>query len=107
MDQPTGNGSSGLDDLTVEAATILAEAVREGAVPGVLEFRTIGGALDRAIASRSAADLKQAGAVFNRLEGEVREDIADRAYTKAKARRRGRRGKSALVAAFGRVKNTD
>lgn len=107
MDQPTGDGGGGLDDLTVEAVTMLAEAVREGAVPGVLEFRTIGGALDRALKSRSAADLKQAGTVFNRLEGDVREDIADRAYTKARTRRRGRRGKGALVAAFGRVKNTD
>lgn len=106
MDRPAGDGT-GLDDLTVEAVTVLAEAVREGAVPGVLEFRMIGSALDRAAASRSAADLKQAGAAFDRLEGDVREDIADRAYRKAKARRRVRRGKGALVAAFGRVKNTD
>lgn len=97
-----------LDDLTVEAVTILAEAVRESAIPGVLEFRTIAGALDRAARLRSRADLRSAGNAFDRLDGDIRGTIAEAACDKAAERKRSLRKQGVLFAArSGRISTPD
>ncbi len=76
-------GADALDELTVRAAGILAEAVREASIPGVVEFRTVATALDRAVKDRSRTALQHAESTFDRMDEEVRADINALASTKA------------------------
>lgn len=79
-----------LDEATVTAVEILNEAVKDVRIPGGMEFKVITGALERAVASRRAGDLAIAEAAFDRLDGEVRAGIAERAMDRAEDHRRAK-----------------
>lgn len=77
-----------LDDATVAAAEILSEAIRDVRAPGTGDFVVITGALQRAIEGRKPGDLMIAGEAFDRLDGALRADIAERAVDRAEDYRR-------------------
>ena len=77
------NSVLSLDDATVIAAEILNEAVKDARAPGVNDFVIVTSALQRVIDGRRASDLAVAGAAFDQLDGDVRAEIAERAYDRA------------------------
>lgn len=83
MARPPRNSVLSLDDATVAAVGILHEAVKDARQPGVNEFAVVANALQRAIDGRRASDLAVAGAAFDQLGGDVRAEIAERAYDRA------------------------
>lgn len=78
--------SATLDQPTLDAIGVLAQAVDHERVPGVLEFRLLANALRRAVDSRSERELNEAARVFMTLEPEIRSRIVERAKTQAHAR---------------------
>ncbi len=78
-----------LDQDHLQAIRILAQAVEQVRVPGLLEFRLLSGALARTLESRSQQELREASRVFQSLDREFRERIVARAQKEAQAARRG------------------
>ncbi|MBP2232024.1 hypothetical protein J2847_005349 [Azospirillum agricola] len=83
--------SATLDHHTLEAIAVLARAVERERVPGVLEFRLLTNALNRAADSRSERELNEAARVFKTLEPELRVRIVERAKAEAHAQVRAGR----------------
>ncbi len=74
-----------LDHDTLQAVGVLARAVEQARMPGVLEFRLLSNALNRAIESRGERDLHEAARVFQTLDRDCRERIVERANAMAHA----------------------
>ncbi|SMH35549.1 hypothetical protein [Azospirillum agricola] len=89
--------SATLDHHTLEAIAVLARAVERERVPGVLEFRMLANALNRAADSRSERELKEAARVFKTLEPELRIRIVERAKAEAHAQVRAGRADATTV----------
>lgn len=75
-----------LDQPTLDAIGVLAQAVDHERVPGVPEFRLLANALRRAVDSRSERELNEAARVFQTLEPAFRTRIVERATAEAHAR---------------------
>ncbi len=80
-----------LDHDSVQAIGVLVRAVEQARVPGVLEFRQLSNALNRAIQSRSERDLDEAGRVFQTLDRDLRAriEVCADSEARAEAARRG------------------
>lgn len=74
-----------LDHQTLEAIDVLARAVDQARVPGVLEFRLLANALRRAIDSRGSRELQEAARVYQTLDRDFRARIIERAQAEARA----------------------
>ena len=74
-----------LDHDTLQAVGVLVRAVEQTRVPGVLEFRLLTNALNRAIESRGERDLHEAARVFQSLDRDFRARIVERANEMARA----------------------
>lgn len=77
--------SATLDSQTLEAVGVLARAVEQVRVPGVVEFRLLANALKRTLDTRSEDELNDAARVFKSLEPEFRARIMERAESEAHA----------------------
>lgn len=78
--------SSGpLDHHTLEAIGVLARAVDQARVPGVLEFRLLANALRRAMDSRADRELQEAARVYQTLDRDFRQRIIQQAEVEARA----------------------
>lgn len=73
-----------LDDLTVEAVHILADAVRRERVPGIVEFGVLDRALTAVAVEPTRENLTVADGVFDTLDPSLQQQIADRAIVLAK-----------------------
>ncbi|MBP2314620.1 hypothetical protein [Azospirillum soli] len=80
-----------LDHDTLQAVGVLARAVEQARMPGVLEFRLLSNALNRAIETRGERDLHEAARVFQTLDRDCRERIVERANAMAHAEAAGGR----------------
>lgn len=89
--------SATLDHHTLEAIAVLARAVERERVPGVLEFRLLANALNRAADSRSERELNEAARVFKTLEPELRVRIVERAKAEAHAQVRAGRSDATTI----------
>ena len=73
-----------LDHDTLQAVSVLARAVEQSRVPGVLEFRLLTNALNRALQSRGERELHEAARVFQTLDRDFRARIVERANEMAR-----------------------
>lgn len=73
------------DDDTIRSIRVLAAAVERERVPGVVEFRLLADALDRALADRDHDELERAAVAYGALDVEFRRRIAERARALATA----------------------
>lgn len=74
-----------LDRETMEAVGVLAKAVDQARIPGVLEFRMLAGALRKALDSHREEDLIVAAAIFEALDSGFRSQIVERAWSEAES----------------------
>lgn len=74
-----------LDRDTLTAVGVLARAVEQARVPGVLEFRLLSSALRRTLESRNERELNDAAHVFESLDPSFRTRIVDCAKAEAEA----------------------
>lgn len=86
-----------LDHDTLQAVGVLARAVEQARVPGVLEFRLLSGALNRTLESRSEQDLRDSERIFQTIDRDYRARIVQKADTLARAEASAARGEAAAV----------
>lgn len=80
-----------LDHDTLQALGVLARAVEQARVPGVLEFRLLTSAINRAVETRAERDLHDAARIFQTLDRDFRTRIVERANEMARAEAAGGR----------------